>query len=135
MTTLFRIITKFVSSLFHETSSLQNSNGNPTLTLTRCGKARKSPAIFCGLILILKKVKVRKLIIMICLPQYITQGKHGPPQKQAEDPPGQRACGRICMWYRNGVEWSCGLLVNLSMLALLAVAGTWIQRLCPNPSR
>jgi hypothetical protein len=52
------------------------------LTFTRGRKVRKSLAIFSGEIL-KKVIKVRKLIVELCLPQYITTdlNPHSPPKK------------------------------------------------------
>jgi len=50
----------------------------------------------------------------------VVNRSRGLPKKQVKEPPDLLARGKICV--QNGVEWSCGMLVDLSTLALLAVS-------------
>jgi hypothetical protein len=68
----------------------------------------------------------------------VVNRSRGLPKKQVKEPPDLLARGKICV--QNGVEWSCGMLVDLSTLALLAVSAhgchslqTTIQNSVPDP--
>ncbi len=63
--TLNLLILEILEAEFSETMKIR------TFTKARSGKARKSLAIFSGLILKIV-IKVRKLIFKLCLPKYIT---------------------------------------------------------------